>query len=415
MKVLIVGSFSSAAALVLKLAQDNPAVSFDFLGIHCNNFKNHKNINKIILDTSKEESNYDIVEYIFSNYGQYDFIYANDDFFQFDERFLEFKKHCGIPVLSPSKESFKLERSKIHCKEVLQLLDIPTPRFDIINNYDKVDTEFKTKEKIILKLNTTRIATGYATWIATPNNYRKWMDAVKKSDPNDCIFIEDFIEGQELSFHILSNGQNWVYLGSARDYKKVYNGDTGMNCTSAGSYSPVEYLTPVLFKTLSNYVDKILNYQKSQGTPYIGIMYLGIIIDQKGIPNILEINTRPGNPELATILPCIKSNLLTNLINAASSSELTEIEFNTLSTLSIQLLHTNYTWKFPEKIIHPFFNHDNNITIYKMKSLRLFYNLDSCLVHTSNNRQQCVDYLYRYLQEQYLGTYRYRTDIGILI
>lgn len=414
MKVLIVGSFSSAAALVLKLAKDNPNVDFDFLGVDCSLFKHYSNLNRIIIDPSKEESNFDIVEYTFTNYYKYDFIYANDDFFQFDERFAEFKKLCGVPVLSPCKDSFKLERSKLHCKSLFEDLTIPSPAFKLVDNYESVEEEFKTKDTVILKLNTTRIATGYATWVATKQNYKKWIDYVKKSDPDECIFLEDHIEGAELSFHILSNGESWIYIGSSRDYKKIYNGDTGINCTSAGCYSPVDYLTPEIVSKISTYVDKIIEYQHSQGTPYIGIMYLGVIIDKNGIPNILEINTRPGNPEFAAILPTIKTNLLDNLINAAKKSQLSSIEFNDNYTTAIQLLHLNYTWKYPEKIIPPFFSADKNVAIYKMKDMRLFRNLDSCIVHTANDFQSSYQYIYEYLANQYLGTYRYRTDIGIL-
>lgn len=411
MRILIVGWFSSAAALVLKLAKDNPSYTFDFVGLDCEKFSLYSNIQKILLESSQ-----DIIEYIYQQYSLYDFIYANDDAFQFNEKFSEFKKSCNVPILSPSIDSFQLERNKIYCKSILNSLRIPTPKSIIIeNNTSLIEKHIEEKEKVVLKLNTTRIATGYATWIAKDQTYIKWLESVKKSDPNEKIFMEEYVQGKEISFHILSNGHSWTYLGSARDYKKLYDDDLGVNCTSAGSYSPVEYLDIETYKTIAGYVDKIIAYQESQQTPYIGIMYIGIIIDSEGVPKVLEINTRPGNPEFATIIPRIESNLLDALISAATRKNLIPLQFNSKCTVAIQLLHKNYSWKSPDHIIHPCLEEDDRIVIYNMKKLRLMYNVRSCLVSSADDMHSAYTYLYQYLQNQNLGTYRYRTDIGILI
>lgn len=411
MRILIAGWFSSAAALVLKLAENNPSVLFDFIGLDCTTFDRYPNIKKINAETSR-----DIIEHINRTHSVYDFIYANDDAFQLDENFSEFKKSCSIPILSPSIESFQLEKSKLFCKSILNSLDIPTPKYRVIeNDLELIENQIAEHGKVVLKLNTTRIATGYATWIAKDATYIKWLNSVKISDPFEIIFMEEYIQGKEISFHILSNGDSWVYLGSARDYKKIYDNDEGINCTSAGCYNPVEYLDSKTFDIISSYVDKIISYQHSQNTPYIGIMYIGIIIDRDNVPYILEINTRPGNPEFASLLPRIKSNLLEPLICAAARQPLQSLEFNSKCSIAIQLLHTNYSWKHPDHIVHPKLDDDDNILIFNMKKLRLLYNARSCLITTGDDLISAKSYLYEYLKKQDLGTYRYRSDIGTLI
>lgn len=416
MKILVVGFFSSAASLIAKLAKDNPDTSFDFLGIRSNDLEKYRNVNKIEITVEKDDYLNGAINYIIRNFEKYDFIYANDNIFQFSREFQNFKNNCKIPMLCPSEESSLLEKNKIYCKEILTKSQIPTPHFNLIDdeNIFLIEEELEKEGAAVLKLNSARISTGHATWIVKNQNYKKWIDSIKRPGYNDLIFLEKFIKGKELSFHILSNGESWIYLGSSRDYKKLYEGDTGINCTSAGCYSPVPHLTEKIFNNISTYVDKIISHEKSKGTPYVGIMYLGILISND-LPYILEINTRPGNPEFTTILPCIESNILPNLINAASNKDLEPLKFNKSHSVAIQILHKDYTWKTPENIVYPNFQKDDKIIMHISEKMRLFDNLRCCLIKTSDNLKSATDYLHNYLEKQDLGTYRYRKDIGILI
>ena len=107
----------------------------------------------------------------------------------------------------------------------------------------------------------------------------------------------------------------------SKDYKRKYNGDSGPNTFGMGSISPVPF-SPVV----QTYAEKIVNYLNSQGMPYVGFLYLGIL-ECNGIPYLLEVNTRPGDPEIQSILPTIDSNLSTAFYNAATGNPLTPMEF----------------------------------------------------------------------------------------
>jgi phosphoribosylamine-glycine ligase len=165
-----------------------------------------------------------------------------------------------------------------------------------------------------------------------------------------------------------------------------------------------------------SYMDRILDYLNNQGIEYKGIMYLGLLIDSENVVNVLEINTRPGNPEFAVILNTIDSkNLLENLYKAYAGENLSPIEFNNKAVVGLNLIHKNYSNfpqlrpKIPELIPNEkFINCYYNGMIY---GNNYFMNI----INVGTDAETVSNEIYSWLKEKDFGDYRYRSDIGRLI
>lgn len=415
MKSLIVGDLSSAASLSYKLAQDHSNYCIDYIGSQLNH--NLKNLNYI--DSKKFSQNYqdDITEFIKSSHCRYDFIYAHDLIFQKSHKFQNLRSKIRTPILCPEKYSASLENSKLYAKKIMHYLGIPCPDYIIYNdsNREQIKGHFAENTKAVLKIDEYHIPTGHGTYVCHGVNYDQWVESVRKFCPDSIIFLETFIEGRELSFHLLSNGSQWIYLGSARDYKKIRELDQGINTISTGSYSPVDYFDDIIYKKIESYVDRLIGHLNYRGEPYIGILYLGVLIDRHNEPWILELNTRPGNPEFASILPTLGDGLLENLYRAARREHLKPLGFNYKHAVSVQLLHRDYSYTLPKKIEHPLLDLHTDLSVNVFERFNLYENIYACITSSGTNRQTAVDNLYGYLDAQDMGTYRFRRDIGIYI
>jgi len=196
-------------------------------------------------------------------------------------------------------------------------------------------------------------------------------------------------------------------LVAARDYKKLEDGDTGYNSVSCGAYSTQD-VDPIVHE----YADKIYNYFKGIPIRYRGFIFLGVGVRKDGVPIILEINTRAGDPELQVMIECIDNNLASLFAQASSNYRIPEIKFNGKQAVTVSLLNSNYDWTVRAYELPNLTNVPDNIT----------YSLDypsdylkhGVLTSVADTRQSASKQIYNYLNTQSVGQYRYRSDIGIL-
>jgi phosphoribosylamine-glycine ligase len=408
-KILIVGLRISASALAKKIAEDNPFVIVDLIGLRIEG-----NIPSNLRYLGDMPNSYSILSKMKNIYKDYDFIYAADLHFQFNVRFQEWRKTIDVPVLCPSRECCFLEFSKLSFKKILNELNIPNPEHEIISEdewgrFNPLTNDKFSSGKFILKMDKVAVSNGTQTCITDISNY---MDKIYTSRHLcETFFAEEYITGSELSAHFLCNGESFVYLGAARDYKKMYEDDIGQNCSSSGCYSPVDYLTDDIKTQAFSYVNKILKYLREKGFEYRGMMYLGLIIDSEGIVNILELNSRPGNPEFNTIVNLISSkNILINMYNAAIGEKLEQVEFSENISVSINLLNSSYPDVSPDTQL-PELTPDKEITTcYFNGNSEMFANI----LTVSDTKSSAADKLYKYLYSHDLKSFRIRTDIGKL-
>lgn len=414
-KILVNSNRIHGSALAKKIAEQDQEITVDLIGAPMQ-AKLPGNFNYLGNHITWKER-FDRLKEI---YHTYDFIYATDMIFQLSEDFHDWKSRIDIPILCPDKECGFLEFSKCLSKQVLTELDIPTPKYQVLKMnewgmYNNIHTDFLNSEKFVMKLDKSFISTGRQTMIANKTNYKKFMHWHFEYGHVGSYIVEEFLRGNELSCHFLCNGTEWVYLGSARDYKKEYENDSGQNCSSTGSYSFNNILEPSVAQQIFSYVTKILSYMNKNSKLFRGIMYLGVLIDQDKIPHILEINTRPGNPEFNVILETIESNnLLENLVSASIGNTLSSIKFNNDKVSSVNLLSKDY---MNPKIINDEellnFNPEFSVSYYFPKETyhhKLFCNV----LCKGDSIEKSSKKIFDYLKDHSLKNYRFRTDIGIL-
>lgn len=324
-----------------------------------------------------------------------------------------------IPHLVPAAAIGMLEWSKIVSKKLLHGIGIPTPSYQVFTKEEIEQQYFKLPRPFVLKYDKDWRA-GLQTVVVTDETYQKeWEDLTKYGSKrflntmgeftDQKFIVEEFIKGtREYSYHVLCNKTGWTYLGSARDYKKIYEGDIGFNTVGMGSYSPVSEVDPII----KTYVDKIFNFLKFRNIEYLGFLYLGIMVDDKGIPQVLEINTRPGDPEILTILSVIKNNLADLFYNAAMNKELPKIEFSDDHAVTIRIVHKEFDLA-----------NKDNATLPDLEpaydDIDICFNRDIGVMHSlitaiDGTREAASDRLYKFLNNKHMGDFRFRTDIGYL-
>ena len=230
---------------------------------------------------------------------------------------VDFLESKGIKVFGPRKNLAKLEGSKIFTKKICEKFKIPTAKFKICKSKE---TAFKflysTKFPLVIKADV--LAAGKGVYICHMINEAK--NAISeifdgKFGKAEQILIEEFLDGDEMSFFIISDGENYKTFNTAQDHKRVGEGDTGKNTGGMGAYSPSSLINIDLEnKILKNIIDPTLRAIKEMGDSYVGFLYAGLMI-KNNEPYLIEYNVRMGDPECQTILPLIDNDFF-DIINS---------------------------------------------------------------------------------------------------
>jgi len=324
----------------------------------------------------------------------------------------------NIPAVMVSQIIGKLEWSKIAGKRFLQELGIPTPQSRSLSREDLIREYFDIPRPFVIKYEQDWRA-GKQTVIVNDDNYEEEFNHLISSEATQRVMksyvgnfkdqrfiVEEFIDGvREYSYHAISNAVNWQYIGTARDYKKRNEGDSGHNTVGMGCYSPVE-----IDSRVHEYADKIFSYLKTSGEPYRGVLYLGIMVKKDGTLVVLEINSRFGDPEMHAIIIRIKNNLLKLFLDVATDKEIEPIEFFDHAAVSVRVVNKNYdcfnTEKFTPCDLWPA---PPNIYVSVNEKRRL---LNSVVSTTGDSIEHASDTLYRYLKDKKMNDFTYRKDIG---
>ena len=217
----------------------------------------------------------------------------------------------NIKVFGPNKLASKLEGSKIFTKELCERYNIPTANFKIIESLKNAEVTLKSfKYPLVIKAD--GLAAGKGVYIC--NNYNEGYTAAKeifngRFGKAKNLLIEEFLDGEEMSYFVISDGKSYQFIGSAQDHKRVGEGDKGKNTGGMGCYSPSRLLNSKLTEKINNkIIIPTLNAIKDMGSEYIGFLYVGLMIKNEK-PYLIEFNVRMGDPECQTILPLLENDL----------------------------------------------------------------------------------------------------------
>jgi len=236
----------------------------------------------------------------------------------------------GLNIIAPTKEAAQLETSKAFAKAFMQRHNIPTAKFVTFTNHLEAKVYIETLTTFPIVIKASGLAAGKGVVIAMHKGdaletLRAIFEERLFGEAGSEIIIEEFMQGEEASVFIITDGTHYKLFPSAQDHKRIGEGDIGKNTGGMGAYAPAPIVTPkVMQKVEMRIIQPTLRAMREEGTPYRGFLYIGLMIDG-GEPKVVEFNARLGDPEAQVILPLLKNSFLDVLL-AAKEGRLNEIE-----------------------------------------------------------------------------------------
>ena len=249
---------------------------------------------------------------------------------------VDYLENFKIKVFGPNKVASQLEGSKIFTKKLCEKFQIPTAKFGIFKDRDSAK-EFLKKTNFPTVVKADNLASGKGVYICNRENEAIIaIDEIFGGKFGKAInlLIEEFLEGEEMSFFTIHDGNTFKSFETAQDHKRVLEGDRGKNTGGMGAYSPSRLINEELKNKIINKIIKpTLMGLGELGTKYKGFLYTGLMI-VKNEPFLIEYNVRMGDPECQTILPKLKTNLGSILL-ACCEGRLDKLEINWLNKKSL--------------------------------------------------------------------------------
>lgn len=250
-------------------------------------------------------------------------------------------KH-NVRVFGPVQKAAEIEASKVFAKNLMKKYNIPTATFEVFENYDEAINYIKNNNKYPVVIKADGLAAGKGVLI--PKNYDEAESALKEimldktfGDAGNRVVIEKFLKGIEMSILAFTDGKTVVPMVSAKDYKKVGEGDTGLNTGGMGAISP----NPIYTDEVADYCYKniflpTIEALTKENRKFKGVLYFGMIKTDDGI-YVIEYNCRFGDPETQVILPRLKTDIV-DIFEAVIDERLNEIKIEWLDDVAMTIV-----------------------------------------------------------------------------
>ena len=253
-------------------------------------------------------------------------------------------EQAGIRALGPSKAAAVLEGSKGFVKDLCMEAGIPTAAYRRFTQPAPAKAFVDALERrVVVKADGLAAGKGVIVPDSAADAHKAidFMFEGGFGESGHAIVVEEFMEGEEASFFALSDGSNVIPLAGAQDHKRAFDGDTGPNTGGMGAYSPAPVLPPALQTiAMEKFIQPTVAAMKARGTPYMGVLYLGLMITPEG-PKLVEYNCRFGDPECQVLMPRLKSDLLAALL-AAREGKLEPLEWHADPALTVVMASKGY-------------------------------------------------------------------------
>ena len=254
----------------------------------------------------------------------------------------------GLRCFGPDSWAAQLEGSKSFTKDFLKKYNIPTGDYEVFEDADTALAYIAERNPPFV-IKADGLAAGKGVIIAedreeAERTIRDMLSGCFVGGAGSRILIEEFLDGEEASFIVIADGENFISFASSQDHKAAFDGDQGPNTGGMGAYSPAPVVTPeVDDRIVERIIKPTIVGMKGEGHPYTGFLYAGLMIDNEGNPRVIEFNCRFGDPETQPIMMRLKSDLV-ELIQAALDSKLHErdVDFADESALCVVLASGGY-------------------------------------------------------------------------
>lgn len=263
--------------------------------------------------------------------------------------FLNDNEIKNIPVIGPQAKAAQLEGSKEFSKRFMQRNNIPTAGYESFTK-ETLEEGFKYLEKVnapyVLKAD--GLAAGKGVVILydldeAKSELKAMLADAKFGDASKKVVIEEFMDGIELSVFVITDGDNYVILPEAKDYKQIGEGNTGLNTGGMGAISPVPFSDKAFMERVEEEVVKpTINGFKKENLPYKGFVFIGLM-NKDGVPRVVEYNVRMGDPETEVVLPRLKTDFL-EIMQAVAENRIGEIkvEFEEKTAATVIMVSGGY-------------------------------------------------------------------------
>ncbi len=232
-------------------------------------------------------------------------------------------REAGLLVFGPSAAAARLEAGKAFAREFMARWNIPHPRFEVFRDEASALSHVRARGgPCVVKADGLAAGKGVAV-CDTPETaeaaVREIMGARRFGAAGDLLLVEDRLEGEEASYYAITDGEQVVSLAAARDHKRALDGDRGENTGGMGAFAPAASVVDAAVekRVLEEIVHPTLRGMREEGAPFSGVLYVGLMIDKRGAPSVVEFNVRFGDPETQPLLFAMRGDLLPLLEGAA--------------------------------------------------------------------------------------------------
>ncbi len=250
---------------------------------------------------------------------------------------------AGVAVFGPSAAAAQLEGSKGFTKDLCARAGIPTAAYARVASRAEADAAL-ARFGVPVVVKADGLAAGKGVTVAMTRQEAESAVADLFADAGATAVIEEYLEGEEVSLFVLTDGEALMPFGSAQDHKRVGDGDTGPNTGGMGAYSPAPILTPALeAETIETIVAPTVRAMAATGTPFSGVLYAGLMLTAAG-PKLIEYNARFGDPECQVLMMRFAGDLVATLLAVAEQrlGALPPAEFAPAPALTVVIAAAGY-------------------------------------------------------------------------
>ena len=251
---------------------------------------------------------------------------------------------AGVPVFGPDKAAAQLEGSKGFTKDLCRRADIPTAGYVRVTSRTDAEAALAATFGYPVVIKADGLAAGKGVVIATSEAEAAQAFDAMFAQGDAPVVLEEFLEGEEASLFVLTDGTALLPFGSAQDHKRVGEGDTGPNTGGMGAYSPAPVLTPDLEeRAIAEIVAPTVKAMRGEGMPFSGVLYAGLMLTRTG-PKLIEYNARFGDPECQVLMMRFQGDLLAVMLATAEGrlALLGDIAFSNDTAMTVVLAAAGY-------------------------------------------------------------------------
>lgn len=227
----------------------------------------------------------------------------------------------GIAAFGPTAAAARLEGSKAFMKDICKRAGVPTAAHAVFTDAEEAKAFVRGRgEPLVVKADGLCAGKGVVVAASVDeacDAIDRMLVAKELGEAGSTIVLEDLLQGEEASFHVVCDGTRAIPLVAAQDHKRVFDGDRGPNTGGMGAYAPAPVVTEAIRdRVVREIVEPVLRTMTAEGAPFQGVLFVGLMID-RGEPSVLEFNVRFGDPETTVLVPMLDGDWLTLLHGSA--------------------------------------------------------------------------------------------------